>query len=173
MHFNPEDGGSMILRNIGIHLHDYTVSQPIIPQYDTNPWLFFLNFLGWSETVHLVRRPLIGLLYQPRMIVDECGAVGGMRIGRGNQNIRTKPAPVPFRPPQIPHDMTLARDRVAAVGSRQTNRLSYGRTLILAFASLDVCTTGVTSPEDTSRSNMLTQGLTELNVSGNLIIFLH
>jgi hypothetical protein len=26
---------------------------------------------------------------------DECGAVGGMRIGKGNLNIRRKPAPVP------------------------------------------------------------------------------
>jgi hypothetical protein len=38
--------------------------------------------IEWGETVHLVRQPLFGLLYQPQMI-DECGAVG-MRIGRGN-----------------------------------------------------------------------------------------
>jgi hypothetical protein len=40
--------------------------------------------------VHLLRRPLFGPLYQPRMIDDddddddECGAVGGVRIGREN-----------------------------------------------------------------------------------------
>jgi hypothetical protein len=46
----------------------------------------FFSFLGWGENwIHLVRRPLIGLLYQPRAIYDECGAVGGMRIGRGNE----------------------------------------------------------------------------------------
>jgi hypothetical protein len=28
----------------------------------------------------MIRRPLIGILYQARMIDDECGAVGGMRI---------------------------------------------------------------------------------------------
>jgi hypothetical protein len=57
--------------------------------------------------MHLVRRPLFGLLYQPRMIDDgdECGAVGGMRIGRGNESTRRKPAPVPLCPPQIPHDL--------------------------------------------------------------------
>jgi hypothetical protein len=33
----------------------------------------------------MVRRPLLGQLYQPRMI-DEYGVVGGMRIGRGNRN---------------------------------------------------------------------------------------
>jgi hypothetical protein len=36
------------------------------------------------------RRPLFGLLYQSRMIGDECGAVGGMTIGRGNRSTRRK-----------------------------------------------------------------------------------
>jgi hypothetical protein len=53
------------------------------------------------------------------MIDDECGAVGGMRIGRGNQSTRRKPAPVPLCPPQIPHDLIWARARTAAVGSRR------------------------------------------------------
>jgi hypothetical protein len=52
---------------------------------------------------------------------DECGVVGGMRIGRGNRSTRRKPAPVPLCSPQIPHDLTWARTRAAAVGS-----LSYG-----------------------------------------------
>jgi hypothetical protein len=30
---------------------------------------------------------------------DEYGAVGGMRISRGNRSTRTKPAPVPLCPP--------------------------------------------------------------------------
>jgi hypothetical protein len=30
---------------------------------------------------------------------DVCGAVGGMRIGRGKRNTRKKPAPVPLCPP--------------------------------------------------------------------------
>jgi hypothetical protein len=47
--------------------------------------LVFFNFLGWGETVHLVRRPLSGLLYQARMIA-QCVVVGGMRIGRGNRS---------------------------------------------------------------------------------------
>jgi hypothetical protein len=42
----------------------------------------FFYFVGWGETESLVRRPLIGLLYQPR--IDEYGAFGGMRLGRGN-----------------------------------------------------------------------------------------
>jgi hypothetical protein len=48
-----------------------------------------------------------GLLYQSRMVDDdECGAVGGMRIGRGNRGTRRKPAPAPLCPPQIPHYLT-------------------------------------------------------------------
>jgi hypothetical protein len=50
--------------------------------------------MGWNW-VHLVLRPLFGLLYQPQMRDDEdWGAVGGMRIGRGNRSTRKKPAPV-------------------------------------------------------------------------------
>jgi hypothetical protein len=46
-----------------------------------------------------------GLLYQPQMIDDgDCGAVGGMKIGRGNGSTRRKPAPEPLCPPQIPHE---------------------------------------------------------------------
>jgi hypothetical protein len=67
-----------------------------------------------------VLRPLFGLLYQPQMIdEDDCGAIGGMTIGRGNQNTRRKPAPVQRYPPQIPHDLTWARTWATAFGSRQ------------------------------------------------------
>jgi hypothetical protein len=54
----------------------------------------FVLFFSWSETksaflkkkVRLVLRPLFGLFYQPPMIDDDdCGAIGGMRIGRGTE----------------------------------------------------------------------------------------
>jgi hypothetical protein len=67
------------------------------------------------DWVHLVRQALFGLLYQPRMIGDECGAVCAMRIGKGNLITRRKPAPVPFCSPQIPRDLTWDRTRDAAV----------------------------------------------------------
>jgi hypothetical protein len=61
-----------------------------------------------------------GLLYQPHMIDDgHCGAVGGMKFGRGNRSTLRKPAAVPLCPPQIPHDLTRARIRAAAVGSQR------------------------------------------------------
>jgi hypothetical protein len=50
---------------------------------------------------------------------DECGAIGGMKIGRGNRSTRRKLAPAPLCPPQIPHDTTRARTRAAAVGSQR------------------------------------------------------
>jgi hypothetical protein len=40
-----------------------------------------------------------------------------MRIGRETRSTRRKPATVPLRPPQIPHDLTQARTRAAAVGN--------------------------------------------------------
>jgi hypothetical protein len=57
---------------------------------------------------------------------DYCGAIGGMKIGRGNQSTQIKPALAPLRPPQIPHDQTQARTRGRRGGKPATNRLSYG-----------------------------------------------
>jgi hypothetical protein len=59
-------------------------------------WKRTQKFVIWRvrDWVHLVRRPLFGLLYQPRMIDDgDCGAIDGMRIGRGNRSTRRKPDP--------------------------------------------------------------------------------
>jgi hypothetical protein len=49
----------------------------------------------------------------------EDGESGGMKIARGNRITRRKPAPAPLDPPQIPHDLTRARTRTAAVGSQR------------------------------------------------------
>jgi hypothetical protein len=83
--------------------------------------LYFL--MGW-DWFHLVLRPLFGLLYQPQMIHvydDDCGTIGGMRIGRGN------PAPVSLWPSQIPHELIRARTRAAAVGSRRLTAWAVAR----------------------------------------------
>jgi hypothetical protein len=62
----------------------------------------------------------IRLLYQHQTIDDgDCGAIGGMKIDRGNRSTRRKPTPVPLCSPQIPHDLTRARNRAAAVGSQR------------------------------------------------------
>jgi hypothetical protein len=76
----------------------------------TIPNLDFFSFFGVQrDSVHLVHRPLLALLYQHWMMdEDECGAVGGM-IVRRNRSTRRKPASVPLCPPQIPHDL-IRRD---------------------------------------------------------------
>jgi hypothetical protein len=81
--------------------------------------LFILVSLGGVRLSPLGTSATVDLLYQPRMIDDEFGVVGGMRIGRGNRSTRRKPAPVPLWPPQIPHDLTWDRARAAAMGSRR------------------------------------------------------
>jgi hypothetical protein len=85
--------------------------------------------MGW-DWVHLVRRPLIGLLYQPWM-VDKYGAIGGMRIGRGKLSTRRKPAPVPLCPPPTSHDLTWDRSRTTAVGGRRLTSWAMARPLNL------------------------------------------
>jgi hypothetical protein len=49
---------------------------------------------------------------------DDRGTVGGMRTGKRNRSYQRKRAPVPICPPLIPHDLTWARTRAAAVGSQ-------------------------------------------------------
>jgi hypothetical protein len=83
-------------------------------------YFIFLLFLVGLDWVRLVLQPLFGLQYQPRMINDgDCGAIGGIKIDRGNRSTRRKPTPVPLCPPQIPQDLTRPRTRAAAVESQR------------------------------------------------------
>jgi hypothetical protein len=54
------------------------------------------------------------------MIDEECGAVGGIKIGQGNRSTRRKPDPVLLCPPQIPHDLTRARTLALGFGPGDT-----------------------------------------------------
>jgi hypothetical protein len=81
---------------------------------------------GW-DWVHLVLRPLFDLLYQPRMVDGNCGAIGRISNGRGNRSTRRKPVPAPLLPSQIPHDLTRARTRAAVVGSRRLTAWATAR----------------------------------------------
>jgi hypothetical protein len=86
-----------------------------------NIWrFFFFSFvsLGGVRLSPLGTSATVGLLYQPWVIDDDYGAVGGMRIGRGNRSTRRKPATVPLCPPQIPHDLTWDRTQATTVGSQ-------------------------------------------------------
>jgi hypothetical protein len=81
------------------------------------PIFFIISGVGLSP---LGTATTSGLLYKPQMIDEgDCGAIGGMKSGRGKQSTRRKPAPAPLCPPQIPLDQTRARTRAAAVGSQR------------------------------------------------------
>jgi hypothetical protein len=88
------------------------------------PRSFLLNeflivtFYSWGgvRLIPLGRLATLDLLHK-HGIIDEYGAVGGMRIDRGNRNTRRKTAPVSLCLPQIPHDLTWVRTQGAAVGS--------------------------------------------------------
>jgi hypothetical protein len=95
--------------------------------------VFFISGVGLSP---LGTAATSGLLYKPQMIDEgDCGAIGGMKIGRGNRSTRRKPAPGPLCPPQIPHDQTRARTRAAAVESQ----LELWRGLWLNLMYYDLC----------------------------------
>jgi hypothetical protein len=88
----------------------------------------FISFVGWSETdwVHLVRRPLIGLLYQHRMVC-EYGGIWWNENWQGKPKYSEETAPVTFRPPQIPDDLTWHRTLITAVGSRRLTAWANAR----------------------------------------------
>jgi hypothetical protein len=80
------------------------------------PFIIFFIILSGVRLSPLGTAAITGLLYQPQMIDDrDYGAIGGMKIGRGNRNTWRRHAPVRLRLPQIPHDQT----RAVAVGSQR------------------------------------------------------
>jgi hypothetical protein len=57
------------------------------------------------------------------------GEFAGMKIGRGIQSTRRKPAPASLCPPQIPLEETRARTRAAAAGSQWLTAWAMARPL--------------------------------------------
>jgi hypothetical protein len=97
------------------------------PVYVSQNILWFCVFFSGVKLSPLDTAATSGLLYKPQMIDEgDCGAIGGIKIGRGNWSTRRKPAPASLRPPQIPHDQTRARTPGHRGGKPATNRLSYG-----------------------------------------------
>jgi hypothetical protein len=88
-------------------------------------YFIIISLVGLSR---LGTAAISDLLYKPQMIDEgDCGAIGGMKIGRGNRSTRRKPAPAPLCLPQIPHDQTRARTRAAAVGSQRLTAWAMAR----------------------------------------------
>jgi hypothetical protein len=129
----------------------------VLVKWNVYIWLVFMEvffFVGWDCPLGTVASS--GLLYKPQMIDGgDCGAIAGMKIGRGNRSTRRKTAPAPLCPPQIPHDQTRARTPGRLDGKPATNSLSYGA----AFAERSkACTVFAHSEAGTVSSNS-TQGM--------------
>jgi hypothetical protein len=61
--------------------------------------IFFYYWWGGTNCKSLGTAATSGLLYKPQMIdEDDCGGIGGIKIGRGNRSTRRKPAPAPLCP---------------------------------------------------------------------------
>jgi hypothetical protein len=97
---------------------------------------FHFSFLGLGERVHSVRRPLFGLLYQPRVIDDECGTVGGIRIGRRDWSTRKKSWASATLSTTNPTWRDLVSNPGRRRGKRATNRLNYGTALSVAVTQI-------------------------------------
>jgi hypothetical protein len=99
------------------------LSYPLCMWTRTNParsQLFLFLILSGVRLSPLGTAATSGLLYQLQMIGEgDCGAIGGMKIGKETQSTRRTSAPAQFCPPQIPHDQIRVRIRAAAVGSQR------------------------------------------------------
>jgi hypothetical protein len=104
------------------------VRYPFVSMVTCRLNFFFLSFSGWGETESTLYVGHCFPIVPARMIDDDdYGAVGEMRIGRGNRSTQRKPAPVLICPPQIPHDLTWDRTRAAAVGSQRLTAWAMAR----------------------------------------------
>jgi hypothetical protein len=63
--------------------------------------MFSFFLVGYLTTLSILRLYSI----DDRMI-NKCGAVGGMGVGRGNQSTWRIPTPIPLRQPLVPYDLT-------------------------------------------------------------------
>jgi hypothetical protein len=96
----------------------FKISQHI--NHNNLPFIIIVVVISGVRLSPLGTAATTGLLYQPQMIDDsDCGAIGGIKCGRGNRSTLRKPAPVPLCPPQIPHHQSWARTQAATVGSQR------------------------------------------------------
>jgi hypothetical protein len=94
--------------------------------FSTCTCIFFYYYWGGTYVTRYCGHfwPIV----QPQIIDEsDCGAIGGMKIVRGNRSTWRKPAPAPFCPPQIPLDQTRARTRAAVVGSQRLTAWAMAR----------------------------------------------
>jgi hypothetical protein len=88
-----------------------------------------ISLIHLNIILHLVRRLLTDLLYQPRTIDDAFQTVGGMRIGKGNRSTCRKPAQIILSTTN-PTRLDLGSIPGRRGGKPATNRLHYGVTIL-------------------------------------------
>jgi hypothetical protein len=87
--------------------------------------LFFL--LGWTGMGSTITKATTGLLHRPRPMMS-----------RDNRCTRGKTCPMSHCPPQIPHNLTLARTQAAVVGSRRLTSWTITRPILTSWGKRDV-----------------------------------
>jgi hypothetical protein len=80
---------------------------------------FFFYFVGWSESESTWYVDQYLAYCTKTWMIDNGGAVSGMRISRGNRSTLRKAGSVLLHPLQTPHDLTWDQTQAAMVGSQQ------------------------------------------------------
>jgi hypothetical protein len=68
-------------------------------------------------------------------MINACGAVGGMRIGRGNRSTRRYPTQVPLSPPQITYYLTRDRPRAAVARTQLLTAWGMARLIMWCLST--------------------------------------
>jgi hypothetical protein len=77
--------------------------------------LLFIIF-SWVRLRPFGTEATTGLLYEPKMMDSgDCGAIGGIKIGRENRSTRREPNRTPLCPLEIPHGQIWDRTLAATV----------------------------------------------------------
>lgn len=112
-------------------------------------------FYPWVELrLSPLRTPVTrGLPCQLRVMLYECGAIGGMLIGKANRRTRSNFSQVPLRQPQISHYLTWDLTRANAVEGQRLTSLIWGFPLKTFLA--ECC-----SPNHILKTNLKWKGIT-------------
>jgi hypothetical protein len=86
---------------------------------------FFIICGAGAEPSPLLLRPFIGLLYQPCVIYNNCGAISGMNDWQEKPKYSEKTYPQCRSVRHIPHDLAWARIPTASMESRRLTYIPY------------------------------------------------
>jgi hypothetical protein len=84
-------------------------------------------------------------------MINIYGAVGEMRIGRGNRSTQRNHTPLPLCPPKVPHDLTCEMPYIASGVLRYGNSIDWAK--MIRFSPQDGG--GVKSPKSLFELNKI------------------